>query len=65
MQTNSEAYFTHLWLFDLLHGDQASGSVAGERLLTVTDELETRMKRNHLLFVSGKDKTHKVINQSA
>lgn len=53
---------THLWLLDLLHGYKASWSVAGESLLTVTDELETWIKRNHLLTVPGKD-IH-TINQS-
>lgn len=42
---------THLGLLHLLHGDQAARGVAGERLLTVADEPQTRMPRNHLLAV--------------
>ena len=48
---NAADIHTHLWLLELLHGDEAPGGVAGQRLLTVTDHLETRVKRNHLITV--------------
>lgn len=46
-----KSIYTHLRLLDLFHGDQASWGVAGECLLTVTDEPETWVKRYHLLTV--------------
>ena len=52
-----ETVCTHLRVLDLLHGDQAPRGVAGECLLTITDEPETRVERYHLLTVP-KQGTH-------
>lgn len=47
----------------LLHGDQAAWGVAGERLLTVADELQTRMTGNHLLAVPEWSKCAKLVRR--
>ena len=49
---------TNLGLLELLHGDEATGGVAGKRLLTVTDHLETRVKGDHLITVPREGRAH-------